>query len=375
VKKKIFYLFSDTGGGHRSAATSLMRAVEELEGKNAPVQEMVDVFAECSAFLNIFAKLYGPVIKYSPKMWGMLYYWLNDLKKLQSLEKIARPFIVKELAKLLQKRRPDVIVSVHPMLNHLTVAAMRQMGRVVPMITVITDPVSIHAAWVYPEVDLIIVATEKARKSAIEYGAPPSKVRLIGLPIDPKFSRPPSKEKSRLRSELGLFPKLFTVLMMGGGEGGGNLFETAAALNNSKIPAQLIIVTGRNEKVKSRLEKAAPKFRMPMKVYGFTNEVPELMSASDIIITKAGPGSIAEALAKELPIIITSWLPGQEEGNVEFVVKEGLGVVAKDYRKISKIVLSMSKPQTYNRFIKNIRRASDPKAGFKIARTIISFLR
>lgn len=374
MKKKILYLFSDTGGGHRSAATSLMRAVEEIEGKDAPVQEMVDVFSECSKFLNMFAKLYGPVIKYSPKMWGMLYYWLNDLKKLQNLEKMARPFIVKELAKLLQKRRPDVIVSVHPMLNHLTVAAMKKMGRVVPMITVITDPVSIHAAWVYPEVDMIIVATEKARKQAIEFGAPSSKVKLIGLPIDPKFSRP-SKEKTRIRAELGLFPKLFTVFMMGGGEGGGNIYETTAALNNSKIPAQLIIVAGRNEKLKLKLEKAAAKFRMPMKVYGFTNEVPDLMSASDIIITKAGPGSIAEALAKELPIVITSWLPGQEEGNVEFVVKEGLGVVAKDYRKISKIVLSMSKPQHYNRFIKNIRRASDPKAGFKIARAILSYLK
>ncbi|MEK7376454.1 MAG: glycosyltransferase [Candidatus Margulisiibacteriota bacterium] len=312
-------------------------------------------------------------MKYSPKMWGMLYYWLNDLKKLQNLEKMARPFIVKELAKLLQKRKPDVIVSVHPMLNHLTVAAMRKMGRVVPMITVITDPVSIHAAWVHPEVDMIIVATEKAGKLAIEYGAPPSKVKLIGLPIDPKFSRP-LKEKTRIRTELGLFPKLFTVLMMGGGEGGGNIYDTAAALNNSRLPVQLIIVTGRNEKLKLKLEKAAPKFRMPMRIYGFTNEVPELMSASDIIITKAGPGSIAEALAKELPIIITSWLPGQEEGNVEFVVKEGLGVVAKDDKKISKIVLSMSKPKAYNRFLRNIRRASDPKAGFKIARAILSYL-
>ncbi|MFA5098118.1 MAG: glycosyltransferase [Candidatus Margulisiibacteriota bacterium] len=374
MKKKIFYLFSDTGGGHRSAATSLMRAVEELEGKNAPLQEMVDVFSECSKFLNLFAKLYGPVIKYSPKMWGVLYYWLNDLKKLQNLEKIARPFIVKELAALLSKRKPDVVVSVHPMLNHITVAAMRQAGRVVPMITVITDPVSIHAAWVCPEVDLIIVATEKAKELAVKYGAPPSKVKLIGLPIDPKFSRP-SKEKGRLRSDLGLFPKLFTVLMMGGGEGGGSIYETAAALNHSKVQAQLIIVAGRNEKLKRRLEKAAPKFRMPMKVYGFTNEVPDLMSASDIIITKAGPGSIAEALAKELPLIITSWLPGQEEGNVEFVLKEGLGVVAKDHRKISKVVTSISRPQTYARYLKNIRRASDPKAGFKIAKTILSFLR
>jgi 1,2-diacylglycerol 3-beta-galactosyltransferase len=77
MKKKILYLFSDTGGGHRSAATAVMRAVDHLH-KDKYSQEMIDVFATCSGFLNIFAKLYGPVIKYSPKMWGQLYYWLDD---------------------------------------------------------------------------------------------------------------------------------------------------------------------------------------------------------------------------------------------------------------------------------------------------------
>ncbi len=175
MKKKILYLFSDTGGGHRSAANALMKAVEELKKNDAPIQEMVDVFAQCSGFLNIFAKLYAPVIKYSPKMWGMLYHWLNDMKKMQQMEKIARPFIEKELAKLIQNRKPDLIVSIHPLLNHLTIYAMDMAGYKVPLLTVVTDPVSLHRSWVCQDAELIIVATEEAKKQCIEYGGEPGK--------------------------------------------------------------------------------------------------------------------------------------------------------------------------------------------------------
>jgi len=371
MKKKILYLFSDTGGGHRSAATALMRAVEELKGKEAPVQEMVDVFAECSKFLNIFAKLYGPVIKYSPKMWGVLYYWLNDLKKLQAMEKMARPFIEKELAALIQKRKPDVIVSVHPMMNHLTVAALKQINKDIPVITVITDPVSLHAAWVCKDVDMIITATKEARDTAIEYGGHPSKIKMLGFPIDPKFSKKPS-DKTNIRKAMNLDPKLFTVLMMGGGEGGGKMYDIIQELDRAGLPLQLIIIAGRNENLKKRLESNVKYFNVPMKVYGFTSEVPEIMSASDLVITKAGPGSITEALARELPIIITSWLPGQEEGNVEYVKKTGVGLICTDYRKIAKTVKGLMQPAAYDRMKKKIKKNSNPKAVFAIARAILA---
>jgi 1,2-diacylglycerol 3-beta-galactosyltransferase len=373
MKKKILYLFSDTGGGHRSAAMAIMKAVEELKGKSAPVQEMIDVFSECSKFLNVFARLYGPVIKYSPKMCGMLYYWLNDMKKLSAMEKLARPFIEKELANLLLKRKPDVIVSVHPMMNHLTVGAMRQIGKTIPMLTVVTDPVSLHAAWVCREVDEIIVATEEAKTKSIEYGAVPSKVKVIGLPIDPKFAKP-SKNRTKARIGMDLDPKLFTVLLMGGGEGGGKMLDIVKQLSSSGMKMQLIVIAGRNEKLKLKIEKLSEKFKMPVKTYGFTNEVPEIMSASDLIITKAGPGSITEALARDLPIIITSWLPGQEEGNVEFVVKSGVGVVCADYKKIAKTVREMSQPVSYLRIKKNIKKVNNPKAVFQIAKEILNYL-
>ncbi len=374
MKKKILYLFSDTGGGHRSAATSLMKAVDEIKKKEAPLQEMVDVFAECSAFLNIFAKLYAPVIKYSPAMWGMLYYWFNDMKKVQQMEKIARPFIEKELASLIARRKPDLIVSVHPLLNHITIAAMKTAKRVVPLMTVITDPVSLHRSWVCKDAAKIIVATQDAKKACIEYGASPSQLKLIGLPIDPKFTRPVAT-KDAIRKEMGIRKDLFTVLLMGGGEGGGNMMRIVKELDRARPDIQMIIIAGRNKSLQNKLERLSPKLSFPIKVYGFTNEVPEIMTASDLVITKAGPGSIAEALAKELPMVITSWLPGQEEGNVDHVVKNGLGVVNKDYRQMPLVIKQFMGTKLYKSVKANMKKANNPHAVFDIAKEILGALK
>lgn len=238
------YLFSDTGGGHRSAATAVVRAVEHL-GKDKCTQEMVDVFAACSGFLNVFAKMYAPVIKYSPRLWGQLYYWLDDERKLEQLERLSRPFILKELKNLLFEKRPEVVVSVHPLVNHLTVKAIHETGLKIPFVVVITDPVTLHRAWIAPEVDLCIVATPEAKKLAIRYGMPERKIKVIGMPIDPKFFLKPKHH---------LDPKLFTILMMGGGEGAGKMYDIIEEFERTGFKGQLIVIAGRNKRLEMQLK-------------------------------------------------------------------------------------------------------------------------
>ncbi len=373
MKKKILYLFSDTGGGHRSAATAIMHAVEHLR-KDMIGQEMVDVFATCSGFLNVFAKLYGPVIKYSPKIWGQLYYWLDDEKKLQRLEKMSHPFILKELTNLIRENSPDVIVSVHPMINHLTAQAIKESGKKIPFVLVITDPVTLHRAWITPAVDFVIVATPEAKQHAMQYGMPETKIKIVGMPIDPKFFlKDEDKEKARKKNKLK--PNLFTILLMGGGEGAGKMDELIEELNQQKLKVQLIIIAGRNKNLEQRLRRDIKKYSFPMQVYGFTDKVHEIMAESDLIITKAGPGTIAEAMAMNLPIIITSWLPGQEEGNVEFVVRENVGRVSKDPEKVVEIVRELLyDTKSFDEMKKNIKRVSRPHAAVEIAHEIFRYL-
>jgi len=372
VKKKILFFFSDTGGGHRSAATAIVRAVDHL-GKDKYSQEMVDVFAACSGFLNLFARLYAPVIKYSPKLWGQLYYWLDDGKKLEQLEKISRPFILEEMKKLLLEKRPDIVVSVHPMVNHLTVKAIKELELKIPFVIVITDPVTLHRAWIAPEADGAIVATPEAKELAVSYGMPESKIKVIGMPIDPKFFLA-DKEKQAARRKAKLSPKRFTILLMGGGEGGGGMREIIAEFGRTGFDGQIIVITGRNKALETRLKKEAKKFGFPLRVFGFTNQVYELMSESDLIITKAGPGTIAEALAMNLPIIITSWLPGQEEGNVEFVVRENVGRVSRDPHRVVELVKELRETDEFEELKKNVARVSRPQAALEIAREIFSFI-
>ncbi|MFH0886545.1 MAG: glycosyltransferase, partial [bacterium] len=344
-KKRILYLFSDTGGGHRAAAKALTNAVERVRGRIQVEQSMVDAFAECSGFLNIFARLYGPMVRYSPALWGKIFYWWNDAKKLERLEKIARPFIQRELANYFRKKNPDVVVSVHPMINHLAAQALKGIKKKIPLITVVMDPVSVHRAWFCPDVDLVIVATDRAKDFAIKDNIPKKKIKACGIPIDPRFLDK-TKAKKMLRKEMGLDPNLFTVLIMGGGEGGGNIYNIIRTINKTKHPIQLIVIAGRNNDLKQRLiaEQSLGKLKLPMKVFGFTEEVPKIMSASDLLISKAGPGAIYEAMAKNLPIIVTSWLPGQEEGNVRFVLEHKIGDVAKNPKKILPLISKYLKP-------------------------------
>jgi 1,2-diacylglycerol 3-beta-galactosyltransferase len=372
MKKKILYLFSDTGGGHRSAANAIINAVDHLH-KEKYSQKMVDVFATCSGFLNMFAKLYGPVIKFYPKMWGQLYYWLDDESKLERLEKMSRPFISKELIKLLKNEKPDIVVSVHPMINHLTAGAIKKVERKIPFVVVITDPVTLHRAWITPEADQCIVATPEAKAAAIMYGMPEEKIKVIGMPIDPKFFLK-DKEKREARAKDQLQPRTFTVLLMGGGEGAGKMYEIIDEIEKKKLKVQLIVIAGRNKNLENRLVRDKEKFGFPMRVYGFTDQVHELMSESDLIITKAGPGTIAEAMAMGLPIIITSWLPGQEEGNVEYVVRENVGHVSRDPERVVELVQELMKTSKFEELKKNISRVSRPHAAIEIAHEIFNYI-
>ena len=236
------------------------------------------------------------------------------------------------LCEQVRQAGPDVVLSVHPLLNHVTAAVLRRDSRRRALMTVVTDLIDVHRGWACRSADLIVVPTEPARQAALRWGVRAERLQLLGLPIDVRFRPPLPGEQGEARRRLGLDPDRPTVLVAGGGEGSGDLWDQVLTLSNESHPWQAIAVCGRNERLRHRL--LGVRLQTPTVVLGFVHDMPDLMRASDLAVGKAGPGAIAEALATGVPLVLTSYLPGQERSNVRFVVESGVGRYAPNSRRL-----------------------------------------
>lgn len=385
--RTILFLIADTGAGHRSAANAIRNAIsfiaqrEQEQGTTSPVQtsyrvEIVDAFEEYSRFpLREAMKLYGPTIRYNPRLYGQVFHLSNQAQSVSAVQSMATPLIHKGLLRLISSVQPDVIVSIHPLLNHVTLRVLQDLPFHIPFITVVTDLVSLHYAWFAPGADAYIVPTERAREIYLERGLDPDRVHILGMPIDPKFTMP-TESKPELQRKLGLTPGEPVVLLVGGGDGAGGLRSTVQAISQARLPVQLLIVTGRNTRLYAHLQRIRASLRVPARIFGFVHNMPEMMRAADVIITKAGPGTICEALACDLPIILSAYVPGQEEGNVAFVTENHVGTLAYDLVEMVNALRLLVKPgsELLKEQVENARRIAHPDASFDIARCILSFL-
>jgi 1,2-diacylglycerol 3-beta-galactosyltransferase len=369
--KHVLILMSDTGGGHRSAAEALADAVERLRPGRVNV-ELLDFIAVCAPFpVNRVAQLYRPVVHYAAPLWSWLWYACDTPRRTALFLRILPPLIGGKLAALLHQRKPDGIVSVHPLANHLVARAIRELEEPIPVITVVTDLVSAHTFWFCSDVALCIVPSQEARERALWAGLPPQKVKVVGLPVGRRF-REMRWSKEEARQVLGLQRDLPAVLLVGGGEGMGQVYEMARAVAGTGLPLQLVAVAGRNEGLRRQLE--ATSWEVPMRVYGFVTHMPELMAAADLIVTKAGPGTISEALVMGLPILISDFVPGQEEGNVRYVVEGGAGLLADTPQKLAAALEDLLAPDSRSLacWAANARRLAKPDAALEIARQILA---
>lgn len=368
-KPHIVFYFSDTGGGHRSAAEAIIEAIH-LEYKNKVTTEMVDFFKDHAPRpFNRAADMYPYMVK-APQLWSASFRATDGRARARVITTTMWP-IARQAARALIRSHPaDLIVTVHPWANTFALKALGNDRP--PFINVVTDMVTTHALWYDNRADLILVPTETARQRALKYNMPPEKVRVVGLPVADRYCQPKGR-KSMLRKKLGWPVGRPIVLMVGGGEGMGPLAKTAQAIDTSGLDVGMVIVCGRNQRLKAGLE--SHQWENPTFIYGFTREMPEFMRAADFIVTKAGPGTIAEALNAELPIVLYSKLPGQEDGNVTFVQEEGAGVWAPNPQDVVRTLTRwISRPTERQKVIENCRRAGNPEAARTIAHIIAETL-
>ncbi|HKE36540.1 MAG TPA: glycosyltransferase [Candidatus Baltobacteraceae bacterium] len=328
MTKRALFLISDTGGGHRSAANAITAALDEIHSPYSFEHRIEDVAAHCAFPLTQLGLGYSMALRYAPPVYGALYYATNGRRRYKALIRFCEPLYRERLRDLFISYQPDVIISVHPLLNHAALRARADAHmQHVPIITVITDLGKVHESWLVAEADAVVVPAREVYSRALSRGVPPSRLRLLGHPIHPKFDDV-TGSKQELRAALDLPQDELIVMLMAGGEGGGKLLSTTLALARARLPIHMVVVCGRNEHLQQKLTEMSRSLPTPMTVLGFTDKIPEYFRTVDLLVTKAGPGSLAEANAAQLPVVVYDYIPGQERGNVDFVRNNGLGLVA-----------------------------------------------
>ncbi|KAE9602317.1 hypothetical protein Lal_00049909 [Lupinus albus] len=376
--KNVLIVMSDTGGGHRASAEAIRDAFQIEFGDQYKIF-VKDVWKEYTGWpLNDMEGQYKFMVKHV-QLWNVAFHstsprWIYSVY----LAAIAA-FYAREVEAGLMEYKPDIIISVHPLMQHIPLWVLKWQGlqNKVIFVTVITDLSTCHPTWFHPWVNRLYCPSEVvAKKASQEGGLEESQIRVYGLPIRPSFARA-VLVKDQLREELEMDPNLPAVLLMGGGEGMGPVQKTAKALGESlfdketeKPIGQIVIICGRNKSLVSTLESL--EWKVPVKIRGFETIMAKWMGACDCIITKAGPGTIAEALIRGLPIILNDYIPGQEKGNVPYVVDNGAGVFTRSSKETAKIVTEWfsTKSADMKRMSENALKLAQPEAVFGIVRDI-----
>lgn len=380
--KKVLILMSDTGGGHRASAEAIKAAFNEEFGDEYQVF-VTDLWTDHTPWpFNQLPRSYNFLVKHE-SLWKMTYYASVPKVVHQSNFAATSTFIAREVARGLMKYQPDIIISVHPLMQHVPLRILRSKGLLKKIVftTVITDLSTCHPTWFHKLVTRCYCPTEEVAKRALKAGLQSSQIKVYGLPVRPSFVKA-VRPKDELRKELGMDEDLPAVLLMGGGEGMGPIEATARALGNSLYDenlgepvGQVLVICGRNKKLASRL--LSIDWKIPVQVKGFVTKMEECMGACDCIITKAGPGTIAEAMIRGLPIILNDYIAGQEAGNVPYVVENGCGKFSKSPKEIARIVSQWfgSKADELNVMSQNALRLAKPDAVFKIVHDLDELVR
>lgn len=328
--RRVLILMAHTGSGHLRAAEAVTEALRRRHGE-AVVVDILDALGLYAPFpFNRLAAIYPWWINRAVVSWDWGYRLSDGRRRARALLRLFWPLVWPRARRLLNQYPADIVVSLHPLTNHYAVWALQRMGLDVPILTLVTDPVSVHPFWFSPDVKRCLVGSAEAERKALACGLRSNQVYVTGLPVNPCFVDG-LLDTDQARRTLGWSLDRPGVLVLGGGEGMGRLFDTVRAIDMVCTDIQVAVVTGRNRRLRERLEMTA--WRLPIHVYGFVDhsrEMSRLMSAADLLVTKAGPGSLHEAFVAGLPLVLSGAIPGQEEGNVRLVVDGGAGVWAPE---------------------------------------------
>ncbi len=326
-KKRFLIITSDAGYGHRSAAVSVSKALEVLFPGQVdcqvtnPIQE-----TDTPTVMKPIEKGYDLSVRYGPGLYR-LSYEVSDSRFMSEMVEGALGIILQKiLTEAIASFKPDAILNTNLMFNKPIGKALQEFDRYIPAYTVVTDLADVHSLWFAPEPDLFFLANEWVKVKALENGVPEEKLVISGIPVSPDFALN-QVDKQALRGSLGLAPDRLTVLFVGSGRV-SNLEEYLEALEGIDAPVQAAVIAGGNDGLYKAL--IGRSFNFPLEVRNFERNVPQWMMAADVLVTKAGGLIVSEGLAAGVPILLIDYLPGQEEGNVRYLLSHQAGALVQN---------------------------------------------
>jgi processive 1,2-diacylglycerol beta-glucosyltransferase len=373
--RKVLLLSASAGAGHVRAAEAIEKAFSQAKDAGSRDVHHIDVLNYTNKlFRHLYSKAYIDLVNKMPEVPGWFYDkldkpWKNERRRL-ALDKLnTRPFV-----KMLREYQPDLIVCTH-FLPAEIVSWLKAKERLASRQVIIVTDFDVHAMWLVHHYERYFVALEEARVYLEVLGIPPAKITVSGIPIDPVFAV--KKDKQEMRAKHGLAPDRTTILLSAGGFGVGSV----DALVNSLLPlqhrAQIVAICGRNEELKKRLTRLAarakPDATVVLKPFGYTTEMDELMTASDLVLGKPGGLTTSEALAKGLVFVIVNPIPGQEERNSDHLLESAAAIRCNNLPTLSyKLDQLLADPARFKSMQANSRRMGRPNAAMEIVEELLS---
>ncbi|MDF2572855.1 MAG: ugtP 1 [Sporomusa sp.] len=360
----MLFISAPIGAGHIRAA----EAVSQLLKVNYSCDtELCNIFDFCHPFVGqAILKTYLKILDVFPQAYGTMYGWGHQSRFALYGRELVSQILAGRMLDYINKLQPSAIVCTHATPAGL-VAWLKKKGLVtVPTAAIITD-FTVHRLWVYPEFDLYFVAHSAMSEYLVQYGVSPAAVAITGIPVNDSFSQP--NDKGLVLDKLGLTQDRKTILVMGGGAGILPIDEILKLCNEIDRPLQLVAVAGKNRQLHQKLVQLEPVIRHPVKILSYVDNVHELMSIADLLISKPGGMSASEALAMGLPLIIYHPIPGQEEANTRYLLDSCAALRADTLLELKAILVNLLFEA--NNDLGNLRRcATDlgtPTAAKKIA--------
>ncbi|MBI4227227.1 MAG: glycosyltransferase [Candidatus Omnitrophica bacterium] len=361
--------YAAAGEGHRRAAEAVAAAAAERRDVTVALRDCLEGAEPW--FRRTYTDGYLHLVRRAPAAWGALYQAMDRAGTtgwLRALRRWGNARQERGFADWLIARQPPVVIATH-FFPVEVIAALKRRGRLrAKLVCAITDWLP-HAFWLCPGVDRYAVAADATRDALMRRGIPSAQIRVTGIPIDHRFAGAPGR--AALAARLGLDVSRRTILIGSGGFGLGPVEALVQTLGAVRGPYQLLVVAGRNEALRRALEALRPRLAHPMIVYGFVTNMDELMAVADLLISKSGGLTCAEAMARGLPMLVIAPIPGQETRNSAVLARAGAAVQVRRPADVVPYVERLSSPEGLAPMVAAARRLGRPGAAAAVLETAL----